>query len=241
MKIAQFRLDEDLASLARRGNAGGEFPYRFAGPQSLKHLIESLGIPHTEIGALYANGNAVDPDYLVQDGDQIQASGVPSVVDPGDEPRFVSDGHLGRLASQLRMLGLDCLYRSDYEDAELAQISMTEGRNLLSRDRRLLMRKTVRQGYLVRSLVPSQQAREIVSRFGLKKWIRPFQRCIRCNQLLRAVDKQDILARLEPLTRRYFDDFRLCPRCGQIYWGGSHVEHMRQTILNITGDLPNGG
>ena len=39
------------------------------------------------------------------------------------EIRFVLDGHLGKLASYLRLLGFDTLYRNIYDDDELAEIS----------------------------------------------------------------------------------------------------------------------
>jgi uncharacterized protein with PIN domain len=67
------------------------------------------------------------------------------------EPRFLLDNHLGRLAATLRMLGFDALYRNDYQDEELARVAQAEGRILLTRDRRLLMRSAVASGYWVRS------------------------------------------------------------------------------------------
>lgn len=233
MKIAHLDLDEDLDSLLRRGKTSDDLECRFEGPQSLKHIIESLGIPHTEFGVLRANGVPVTPGYLVQDRDLIEAAGIapPSDLDP--EPRFVLDGHLGRLAAHLRMLGLDCLYRYDYEDGELTDVAAGEGRILLTRDRRLLMRKTVLDGYLVRSLEPRQQLHQVVRRFRLTRWIRPFQRCIRCNHLLQSVEKQDILGRLEPLTSRYYSEFHICPACKQIYWKGTHYERMQKIISSL--------
>ena len=144
--------------------------------------------------------------------------------------RFVVDNHLGRMAYYLRMLGFDTLYRNDYQDDELAQTAEQEGRILLTRDRRLFMRNQVQRGYWVRSLSPRQQILEVVQRYNLKAQITPFRRCIRCNGILQLVSKEAVLDRLEPLTRLYFDDFRICPDCQQVYWKGSHYERMRQFI-----------
>ncbi len=207
----------------------------FNGPQSVKHLIESLGIPHTEIGALRANGRTIYLDFQVQDGDLITVSASEGVDQARGEPRFILDGHLGRLASYVRMLGLDCLYEAGAEDRDLASTAITGQRILVTRDRRLLMRKGITDGYLVRSLEPRVQLRELVQRYQLHPWIRPFQRCIRCNQMLEPVPKADILERLEPLTRLYFEDFRICPACQQIYWKGSHYEKMRALVASLAG------
>jgi uncharacterized protein len=235
MKVAQFEIEDKLHWLLRYDKRKDNFEYRFNGPQSVKHLIESAGIPHTEIGETRANGEAIGLDYLVQEGDRIEVRAVEAVGEKEAEPRFVIDGHLGRLAAYLRMLGLDCLYRNDYEDEELARIAEEEDRILLSRDRRLLMRKNVKRGQFLKSLEPEEQVREVIRRQGLKKWIRPFQRCIRCNHLLEAVRKEEVLERLEPLTRLYFEEFHICPACGQVYWKGSHYERMEKMIEGIEG------
>jgi uncharacterized protein len=232
MKIAAFRFDENLRLLLPRDKRSGQFAYSFNGPQSVKHLIESLGIPHTEVGELRANGDLVGPGYLVRDGDRVEVR-VAAAEDSGSEPRFVLDGHLGRLAARLRMLGLDCLYRPDYADPELAGVSVAEGRILLTRDRRLLMHKSIEAGYLLRSLEPPEQFLEVVRRYGLKRWIKPFKRCLRCNHPLEPVSKEAVLDRLEPLTRLHFEEFQMCPACGQVYWKGSHYERMQKLITGL--------
>jgi hypothetical protein len=153
------------------------------------------------------------------------------------EPRFVLDGHLGRLASHLRMLGLDCLYHNGYEDDELMHISVNEDRILLTRDRLLLMHKVITQGYLLRSLDSTEQLYEVVRRYGLVKWVRPFERCMNCNHPLEPVRKESVLEKLEPLTKKYYDDFKLCPGCGKVYWKGSHYERMLELIEQVSQDL----
>jgi uncharacterized protein with PIN domain len=44
------------------------------------------------------------------------------------------------------------------------------------------------------------------------------------------VDKAEILDQLELKTKRYFNDFRRCEGCGQIYWRGSHYDRMQAFI-----------
>ena len=235
MKVTEFDFDPDLQPLLHRDLRGQLVKIHFKGPQSVKHLIESLHIPHTEIGLLSANGETIGLDYIVHNGDRIEVRPVPR-VDLDEEPRFVLDGHLGRLASHLRMLGLDCLYNNEYEDNKLVHVSVEEKRILLTRDRLLLMHKVVTQGYLIRSLNSTEQLHEVVERFRLVKWVRPFQRCINCNHLLEPVEKEIVLEKLEPLTKKYYDDFKLCPSCDQVYWRGSHYERMVELIKEVSKD-----
>lgn len=202
--------------------------------QSVKHLAESLGVPHPEIGPVQINGREGTLDTITQDGDRVEVQPVPDGCPV--EPRFVLDCHLGRLAAYLRMLGLDCLYRNDYDDQELADTAQRERRILLSRDRRLLMRKAIAYGYCLRSLDPLKQLAEVLKRFDLAKSFVPFHRCPRCNHPLETVEKEAVLDRLEPLTKLYFDEFQICPACQQIYWKGSHYERMQKMMQQLLTD-----
>ena len=230
MKVARFRFAVGLCELLQCENEEGEFDYAFIGPQSVKHLIESVGIPHTEIGETRVDSATIGSGYLVQDGDTVAVSVYDAALDTMEAPRFVLDCHLGRLKAHLRMLGYDCKYQNDYDDRTLLQVALDEDRVLLTRDRRLLMHKTLKRGHLVRTLEPNEQLAEVMRHYGLQRWIRPFQRCIRCNHLLEPVEKDAIVDRLEPLTKLYFNEFRICPACKQIYWKGSHFERMQSTI-----------
>lgn len=240
MKIARFEFGVSLQPLLKRDLREKPVKLQFQGPQSVKHLIESLGIPHTEIGPITANGQQIRLDYIVHDGDRIEVGPV-APANQMEEPRFVLDGHLGRLVSHLRMLGLDCLYHNSYEDKELVHISVNEERILLTRDRMLLMHKVVSQGYLLRSMNSIEQLNEVVNRYGLNQWVKPFQRCLRCNHPLEIVEKETVLERLEPLTKKYYHEFKLCPACSQVYWKGSHYERMLKLIEKVSNPSSNTG
>ncbi|MBN2387317.1 MAG: Mut7-C ubiquitin/RNAse domain-containing protein [Anaerolineales bacterium] len=231
MNTATFAFGGDLDFFLERDRRGRVFPLTFAPHQSIKHLIEALGVPHVEVGLVLANGVPVEAGYRPRKDDRIEIR----PVSPGweGEVHFLLDIHLGRLAAHLRMLGFDCLYRNDYRDEEMADLLRVERRILLSRDRQLLMRKVVAAGYCPRSLSPEQQLVEVVRRFDLARRARPFTRCMRCNGLLVSVEKAAVLDRLEPLTRDYFDTFASCTDCNQVYWKGSHWERMRAVIKEL--------
>lgn len=235
VKQAQFRFYAELNDLLAQPEVEIKAALSQNGDQSVKHMIESLGVPHTEVGRVLVNGLAVDFSYLVQEGDRVeiyplacQEPPTPSAI-----PRFILDNHLGRLAVYLRMLGFDALYRNDFQDDELASLCSREDRILLTRDKRLLMRNQVTRGYWLRSKIPRRQLEEVVRRYRLGGAIRPFQRCMRCNEPLVPVNKAVVLDRLEPLTRRYFNEFHLCPACDKVYWKGSHYERMRLLIEQV--------
>lgn len=231
MSTAYFFFHGRLNDFLERDKRGQRLRVDFQGEQSIKHLAESLGVPHPEIGEVQVNGQLDALERITQDGDVVEvhpiADGYPA------EPRFLLDCHLGRLASHLRMLGFDCLYENDFDDPEMADIAHHDGRILLTRDRRLLMRRIVRDGYCLRSLDSLEQLREIILRFDLTRRIHPFHRCLRCNHPLEGVEKEKIIDQLEPLTREYFNEFHICPACKQIYWKGSHYERMMELISSL--------
>lgn len=202
--------------------------------QTVKHLVESCGVPHPEIGQITSGGKPVAFSCQPRDGENLQVfPWDPKERErslPAGEIRFVLDMHLGKLARYLRLLGFDSAYRNDFEDDQLAAIAALDARVLLTRDRRLLMRKAVLHGYCPRSLDPRRQLLEVLRSFNLAEKISPFQRCSHCNERLVQVSKESILDRLEPLTQRYYDDFQHCPACGNVYWRGSHYERMRVWI-----------
>jgi hypothetical protein len=240
MRIAQLQFFGELNDLLPPGKRNTPFHEQIDDHASLKHVIESLGIPHTEIGAVELDGRPADLAARVPDQSQVDIypfhyprdhlSHPIQPLTPVGEARFILDIHLGKLAVYLRILGFDSLYQNDSEDAVLAQLAEKLQRILLSKDRRLLMRKQVLYGYCVRSQDPARQALEIIQRYHLSDKIKPLQRCLDCNAPLEPVEKTFILERLEPLTRQYYHDFHICPNCNKIYWKGSHYDRMRQFI-----------
>ena len=216
------------------------FSHDFQRRASIKDMIEALGVPHTEVDLILVNGESVDFSYIVQDGDRISVYPMFESFDiqplvrvrlrPLRTSRFVLDVHLGKLARYLRLLGFDTLYHNDYDDAELARLASVEQRILLTRDRDLLKRAMVTHGFFVRAIDPRRQIEEVLDRLDLYHAIRPFLRCTRCNGLLAATSKRHVWERLAPKTRLYVEAFWTCGQCGQVYWEGSHLPHIRRFI-----------
>ena len=208
---------------------------------SVKDVIESCGVPHPEVDLILVNGQPVDFGHTVEGDANIEAFPVghqntqckEQHLQTHFDKRFVVDGHLGRLARNLRLLGFDAAYDPQAHDRQLLDRMKSENRALLTRDRRLLMHAIVQHGYCPRSQNPDEQTIEVIRRFHLLKSIAPFTRCLRCNAPLEKVAKDDVIEKLEPLTKIYYEQFRRCTGCGQIYWPGSHFSKLQRRIEAI--------
>lgn len=221
----------------------GDFGYPMTGGCNLKHLLESAGIPHTEIEIILLNGTSVGFDTDVKAGDRISVYPVFESVDvtplialrpePLRKTRFVLDVHLGKLAMILRLLGFDAAFPGDVPDPELARISAEENRILLTRDRMLLKRNLVTRGCFLHSQNPEKQAVEILDRLDLRGSVKPFTRCPDCGGKLYPVEKDAILQHLQPLTRKYYNLFSRCSECHRIYWKGSHYDSLTGLVRRL--------
>jgi uncharacterized protein with PIN domain len=213
----------DLALFVQRG------PHRTLvtdGVSSLGHVVESAGVPLTEVGTLRVNGREVPHSYVPAEGDTVEVRPVerPQQV-PGAPLRFLLDVHLGTLARRLRLLGVDTAYEStDIGDPALAARSATEQRVMLSRDRGLLRRRELWAGAYVYSTRPEDQLRDVLDRF--RPELRPWTRCTACNGLLKEATKEEVADQLQGGTHRSYDVFAQCQDCGRAYWKGAHHEQL---------------
>lgn len=223
-----------------KDHSSGRVTRSFGVPPSVKDLVESCGVPHTEVDVIIVNGESVDFRHRVVDGDHIAVYPVFETFDvspivkvrpePLREPRFVADNHLAKLARFMRLLGFDTTHDRRWDDPELIAISISEQRALLTRDVELLKHGDLDHGYYVRAIDPREQIVEVVRRFHLDQEIEPFTRCTSCNGLLETVSKEDVSDLVPPQTREHIDNYVQCLGCGQVYWRGSHEPDLQQIV-----------
>jgi uncharacterized protein with PIN domain len=212
---------------------------------SIKDVIEACGVPHPEVDLILVDGQPVDFSFVLEGNEQVDVYPVrmESSLFPEDRlqivrfERFVADGHLGKLITNLRLLGFDVAYDQGAQDRQLLEVMAQEDRALLTRDRRLLMHGIVKAGHFPRSQDGVEQTLEVIRRFDLSLLLAPFTRCLRCNALLEQVDKAEVMEKLEPLTKIYYAAFRRCPGCAQIYWRGSHFDKLTARVEEIRAKL----
>ena len=210
---------------------------------TVKDMIESFGVPHTEVDLIVANGRSADFSYLVQNGDRIAVYPTFESFDIGSEqrlrpqplrnPKFMLDVHLGKLAAYLRMLGFDTEYGRSLTDAQLAEVSARNHRILLTRDRGLLKHSAVTHGYWIRETNSRRQIEEVMHRFDLARSVRPFTRCMACNGVLEPASKNEVRNSVPGHSVQRYDEFHRCTQCGRIYWKGSHYERMRRWVKEL--------
>lgn len=243
MATATFRFYEELNDFLPPARRGCEFEISCAQAATTKHMIEALGVPHTEVELVLVNGESVGFDRPVRDGDRVavyptfEAFDVTPLLRVRESPlrvtRFVADAHLGGLARLLRMTGFDTLYDNGFDDAEIEQLAEREGRIVLTRDRELLKRRGVTHGCYVRALQTAQQLHEIFDRLDLARNARPFSLCLHCNAPLRPVAKALVLDRLPPSVALRHEHFSTCDQCRRVFWEGSHWQRMRQLVAAV--------
>jgi uncharacterized protein with PIN domain len=226
----------------RGSRPGGEIVERTVHEKtSVKDVIESCAVPHPEVGSILVDGQPVNFAHVVEKDAMLDVYPVQSLPTQFEKhqlqihciKRFVVDGHLGKLARNLRLLGFDVAYDQQAQDRQLLGVMESEDRALLTRDRRLLMHAIVKAGYCPRSQNSDEQTIEVIRRFDLFDSIAPFTRCLRCNAPLQEVAKADVIEKLEPLTKIYYERFRRCTGCGQIYWAGSHFSKLQKRLDEI--------
>jgi uncharacterized protein len=237
----RLKFHDDLTFFLKSKTSGEVIERNLAEKTSVKDVIESCGVPHPEVDLILVNKEPVDFSHsIVKDAD-IDLYPVQSQCLLFEEKRlqvrsikrFVADGHLGTLARNLRLLGFDVAYDREAQDRQLLSVMQGEERALLTRDRRLLMHAIVRHGYCPRSQNADEQTIEVIRRFDLFGSIAPFTRCLRCNAPVQKVLKTDVIEKLEPLTKIYYEEFRRCTGCGQIYWAGSHFSKLQRRLEKI--------
>jgi uncharacterized protein with PIN domain len=206
------------------------FVVPYDGSASLGHVVQSVGIPLTEVAAPDVDGARSELSRRLPDGAEIELRPRSRPQPLPDGAGFLLDVHLGSLARRLRLLGIDTAYENDAEDADLVEQAGRECRVLLTQDRGLLMRRALWAGAYVRGHGADAQLGDVLDRFAPP--LAPWTRCSACNGELADVPKQHVADLLEPGTRRCYDRFARCTSCGRVYWRGAHGRRLDAVVAD---------
>ncbi len=234
------RFYEELNDFLPEEKKKKRFQHNLFLPSSVKDLIESLGVPHTEIDLILVNGKSVDFGYVVKNEDDISVYPVFETLDisnlqhlrekPLRQPKFIVDLQLGKLARYLRLAGFDTAYFNKISENEIIKLSFSESRTILTRNIQLLKRTSVKRGYFVRNTNSKLQLFEVIERFNLQGSICEFVRCLNCNSLLKEIKKEIVEEKLPPKVKTYHNYFMFCEKCNKIFWKGNHYIKMKRLI-----------
>jgi len=154
-----------------------------------------------------------------------------------EAPRLLCDGGLGALARWLRAAGYQADWRQGVGGDALVAEAERASAVLLTTDRRVLERRSVREGRPRALLVPSslrrlEQLAHVLHGLGLG--LRE-PRCMACGGALMRVDKDAVRARIPPRTAVWQDEYYLCRGCGQLFWRGTHWDRIRARLEAAAG------
>jgi len=243
---AIFRFYEELNDFLPEPRRKRDFAVEIDRARSVKDAIESVGVPHPEVDLILVDGKSVGFDHLLRGGERVTVYPMFEGLDisplvrlrprPLRDPRFVADGHLGKLARHLRMAGFDTLWDNRWDDDQIVGIAAVQKRTILTRDKGMLRRSDVERGYFIRNVESEAQLREVVAALQLEALVRPFTRCRECNVLLEDVARETVLDRIPPQVRSLYERFKRCPGCERVYWEGSHFARMKGVIERLGRD-----
>ena len=238
-----FRFYEELNDFLPKNRRKADFETMYKGKRSIKDMIESLGVPHTEVDLILVNGKSVDFNYILQDKDRVsvypvfESLNITNVTHLRKTPlrrnKFIADINLGNIVKYMRALGLDLFYDSLLSTREIIEISERENRIILTKNSKLLKFKDVSHGIFIRPGTTTEQIRRIIDYLDIKDDIKPFSRCLQCNTLLDVVPKENILNKIPPMTIEFCDEYFQCQSCGKIYWKGTHFINMMRVLKQI--------
>jgi len=238
-----FRFYEELNDFLPKYRRKADFEAMFKGKRSIKDMIESFGVPHTEVDLILVDGKSVDFNYILQDKDRVSVYPVFEFLNitkvthlrkiPLRRNKFIADINLGNIVKYMRALGFDLFYDSLLSTREIIEISKRENRIILTKDSKLLKFKDVSHGIYIHTGTTIEQIRRILNYLDIKDDIKPFSRCLQCNTLLDVVPKDKILDRIPPMTKEFCDKYVQCRSCDKIYWEGTHFINMKKVIKQI--------
>lgn len=243
IRKAEFRFYQELNEHLKHSFRKKKFTVKFKGKPSVKNVIESIGVPHSEIDLILINGKSVDFNYQMIGGEKVSVYPVFESFDvssaqrlrpkPLRIPKFVVDVNLGKLATKLRLLGFDTLFQNNFDDNEIIQIAAEQNRTILTRDKAMLTNSLITHAYWIRNDSPRIQLEEVVKRLQLSGQLNPFTRCTVCNSELSTASAEECEKKLPEDTIKYYDTFWKCVNCGKLYWRGSHYKHIQKIIKKL--------
>lgn len=147
---------------------------------------------------------------------------------------------LGRLTRWLRILGHDVKYSTTMNDSQLIVMARREKRVLLTRDLELYKQATAKgvEVFYFQGLTGNEKLAEVSRRFNVCMEIDlTVSRCPKCNAKLKQTTKEKVRGKIEENTLLSYNEFWKCPKCGQIYWQGSHWDGIRKTLESVKAHL----
>ncbi len=234
----------ELRDFQNAGRTDKPLVVPFHGNPALKDTIESVGVPHVEIGSTLIGDKKISLDTRLYGGETVHVrprkyvyrekpGDTEAIVQLPDPPAFILDVHLGKLTVKMRMAGIDTDYQTHRGDAAIVDKATAENRIVLTRDIGLLKHRRLVLGRWIRAEDPLQQWIEVMRLFRLWHFLIPGTRCTRCNHITETVAFEKISGRLPERVRARRPEVKQCPACGHLYWQGTHFRHYQEELETV--------
>ncbi len=148
--------------------------------------------------------------------------------------KFIVDRMLGKLAKGLRMLGYDTIYYRGEDAHQLTQLARQEGRVILTRNTKLIPKRSEDRILWVTEDKPLSQLRELIQKRCISlDEENLFSRCLLCNAPLDEIPREEVEGKVPDFIFYQQKEFLQCPQCRKIYWQGTHQENMKRRIERL--------
>ncbi len=157
------------------------------------------------------------------------------------KPIFLADAMLGSIARKLRIFGFDTLYIAHTHDDKILEIGIVENRVILTCDKELFKRilKKEAQCVLLQGSNDIADIVHILTKCGIVslQFNTLNSRCAVCNGLLIKKEPFDVISEVHSNVLKRHKQFFKCSKCKKIYWEGSHLTKIQQTLKLINKNM----
>jgi len=146
--------------------------------------------------------------------------------------KFILTENLNKLASWLRILGYDTIVARSISFDKIITLAVNERRIVLTRSSKQANSKKKFTRVLIKEELPLKQMEEITHLLEYDEE-NLFTRCLNCNSPLHSISKENLPQSVPEFVQESLDDFRICGKCNQVFWQGTHYKDMLAKIRSF--------
>ncbi|NLH48762.1 MAG: hypothetical protein GX444_09170 [Myxococcales bacterium] len=148
-----------------------------------------------------------------------------------DDIFFLADRTVGQLAKWLRLTGFDCAYNDSPKPAEVLKQARNEHRLILTKNTRLAACCEPDECLFIEADRSVDQLKYVLTKLNLSiDNERVFTICSLCNERLLNRAREEVRGLVPPYVFAHQEQYRQCPRCQRLYWGGTHKARMIERL-----------
>jgi len=141
---------------------------------------------------------------------------------------FICDSMFGKLAKWLRMAGYSAVYLNGYERKSfIDNLHPAPDQILITGDRKITGSGS--NAFFLDEIYVAKQFDVIKEKFKLD-YKNAFSLCMECNYPLKPAEKEKNREKIPDYVYKNFNEFKVCEKCGRIYWQGSHYQEMMKKL-----------